>query len=111
MVYVSENSMVRKYTAGTKADLGRPGPTLDRLPNRLYPLLGKGLTDLSTSQTIWGKIINIYQLYLPHTRQLLVGLKMEKSPKPLYSTIWAFQKSHQTRIKVGFQIISEEESQ
>ena len=100
--------MAKKYTAGTKSDFYA---TYMRLLKRLYPLLGKGLGDLLTFQTIWGKIINIYQLYLPHSCQLLVGLKMEKSPKPLYSPIWAFKKSHQTRIKVGFQTKSEEESQ
>ena len=100
--------MARKYTAGTKSDFHA---TYVRLLNRLHPLLSKGLGDLLTFQTIWGKINNIYQLYLPHTRQLLVGLKSQKSHEPLYSPIWAFKKSHQTRIKVGFQIISEEESQ
>ena len=86
--------MAKKYTAGTKSDFYA---TYMRLLKRLYPLLGKGLGDLLTFQTIWGKIINIYQLYLPHSCQLLVGLKS--------------QKSHQTRMKVGFQIKSEEESQ
>ena len=100
--------MARKYTAGTKSDFYA---TYVRLLKRLYPLLGKGLGDLLTFQTIWGKINNIYHTYTPHTRQLLVGLKMQKSPKPLYSPIWAFQKSHQTRTKVGFQTKSEEKSQ
>ena len=100
--------MAKKYTAGTKSDFYA---TYMRLLKRLYPLLGKGLGDLLTFQTIWGKINNIYQLYLPHTRQLLVGLKSQKSHEPLYSPIWAFKKSHQTRIKVGFQTKSEEESQ
>ena len=102
MVYESEKSVVKKYIAGTKSDLGRPGPTLDRLSNRLYPLLGKGLTHLSTSQTIWGKIINIYYAIPPHSCQLLVGLKMGKWGEPLYSPIWAFQKSDQSRTKVDF---------
>ncbi len=100
--------MARKYTAGTKSDFHA---TYVRLLNRLHPLLSKGLGDLLTFQTIWGKIINIYQLYLAPSCQLLVGLKSQKSHEPLYSPIWAFKKSHQTRIKVGFQTKSEEESQ
>ena len=67
--------MVKKYTAGTKSDFYA---TYVRLLKRLYPLLGKGLGDLLTFQTIWGKINNIYHTYTPHNWQLLVGLKKSK---------------------------------
>ncbi len=76
--------MAKKYTAGTKSDFYA---TYMRLLKRLYPLLGKGLGDLLTFQTIWGKIIIIYHTYPPHSCQLLVGLKSRKSGEPLYSPI------------------------
>jgi len=49
--------MARKYIAGTKSDFGA---TYMRLLNRLYPLLGKALGDLSTFQSLWVKNNNIY---------------------------------------------------
>ena len=93
--------MARKYIAGTRSDFDA---TCTRLVNRLKPLLGKGLRDLATSQSIWVKNNNIYYPYTPHACQLLVGLKSQKSREPLYSTIWAFKKSRLTRVQVGFQI-------
>ena len=93
--------MARKYIAGTKSDFDA---TFMRLLKWLYPLLSKGLGDLSTFQSLWVKNNNIYLPYTPHVCQLLVGLKMNKSPKALYSPISAFKKSRLTRMKVGFQI-------
>jgi hypothetical protein len=93
--------MERKYIAGTKSDFDA---TFMRLLKGLYPLLNKALGDLSTTQSIWVKnIIYIYQAYTPTHCQLLVGLKSQKSHEPLYSTIWTFQKSRLTRMKVAFQ--------
>jgi len=93
--------MVRKYIAGTKSDFDA---TYTRLLKWLNPLLSKGLGDFSTFQSLLVENNNIYTPYTPLPCQLLVGLKSQKSPKALYSHIWAFKKSRLTRMKVGFQI-------
>ena len=100
--------MARKYIVGTKSDFDA---TYKRLLKWLYPLLSKALSDLLTFQSLWVKnILYIHPVYAPVPSAPSWFKKSISRMSPYIDSFRGFQKSRLTRMKVGFQNKSEEES-